>query len=94
MMMANYLEHLLAKTNWGLVVNKEDHLLYVRKTDETSSIEVVKKSERQIEVSIPLKNSVVQYRTRFATEMQAYEYIEDYIYDVPTSEDNSPTTLS
>jgi hypothetical protein len=94
MMMANYLEHLLAKTNWGLVINHEDHLLYVRKTDETSSIEVVKKSERQIEVSIPLKNSVVQYRTRFASEMQAYEYIEDYIYDVPTSEDNSPTTLS
>ena len=94
MMMANYLEHLLAKTNWGLVINHEDHLLYVRKTDETSSIEVVKKSERQIEVSIPLKNSVVQYLTRFATEMQAYEYIEDYIYDVPTSEDNSPTTLS
>jgi hypothetical protein len=94
MMMANYLEHLLAKTNWGLVINHEDHLLYVRKTDETSSIEVVKKSKRQIEVSIPLKNSVVQYRTRFATEMQAYEYIEDYIYDVPTSEDNSPTTLS
>ena len=94
MMMANYLEHLLAKTNWGLVINHEDHLLYVRKTDETSSIEVVKKSERQIEVSIPLKNSVVQYRTRFASEMQAYEYIEDYIYDIPTSEDNSPTTLS
>jgi hypothetical protein len=81
MMMANYLEHLLAKTNWGLVINNEDRLLYVRKTDETSSIEVVKKSERQIEVSIPLKNSAVQYRTRFATEMQAYEYIEDYIYD-------------
>jgi hypothetical protein len=83
MMMANYLEHLLAKTNWGLVINNEDHLRYVQPTDETSYIEVVKKSERQIEVSIPLKNSAVQYRTRFATEMQAYEYIEDYIYDDP-----------
>jgi hypothetical protein len=83
MMMANYLEHLLAKTNWGLVINHEDHLRYVKPTDETSYIEVVKKSERQIEVSIPLKNSSVQYRTRFATEMQAYEYIEDYIYDDP-----------
>ena len=82
-MMANYLEHLLAKTNWGLVINHEDHLRYVKPTDETSYIEVVKKSERQIEVSIPLKNSSVQYRTRFATEMQAYEYIEDYIYDDP-----------
>ena len=83
MMMANYLEHLLAKTNWGLVINHEDHLRYVQPMDETSYIEVVKKSERQIEVSIPLKNSAVQYRTRFATEMQAYEYIEDYIYDDP-----------
>jgi hypothetical protein len=82
-MMANYLEHLLAKTNWGLVINHEDHLRYVCPTDETSYIEVVKKSERQIEVSIPLKNSTIQYRTRFATEMQAYEYIEDYIYDDP-----------
>ena len=91
MMMANYLEHLLAKTNWGLVIKHEDHLLYVRKTDETSSIEVVKKSERQIEVSIPLKNSTIQYRTRFATEMQAYEYIEDYIYDEPdNNNDSSP----
>ena len=83
MMMANYLEHLLAKTSWGLVINHQDHLRYVQATDETSYIEVVKKSERQIEVSIPLKNSAVQYRTRFATEMQAYEYIEDYIYDDP-----------
>ena len=82
-MMANYLEHLLAKTNWGLVIKHEDHLRYVQPTDETSYIEVVKKSERQIEVSIPLKNSTIQYRTRFATEMQAYEYIEDYIYDDP-----------
>ena len=91
MMMANYLEHLLAKTNWGLVINHEDHLRYVQPTDETSYIEVVKKSERQIEVSIPLKNSAVQYRTRFATEMQAYEYIEDYIYDEPdNSNDNDP----
>ncbi len=95
-MMANYLEHLLAKTNWGLVINHEDHLRYVRPTDETSYIEVVKKSERKIEVSIPLKNSTIQYRTRFATEMQAYEYIEDYIYDVPIfeSNNNNPTTLS
>ena len=89
MMMANYLEHLLAKTNWGLVINHEDHLRYVKPTDETSYIEVVKKSERQIEVSIPLKNSSLQYRTRFATEMQAYEYIEDYIYDDPDYDNNS-----
>ena len=90
-MMANYLENLLAKTNWGLVINKEDHLRYVQPTDETSFIEVVKKSERQIEVSIPVKNSAVQYRTRLATEMQAYEYIEDYIYDEPdNSNDNDP----
>jgi len=88
-MMANYLEHLLAKTNWGLVINHEDHLRYVKPTDETSYIEVVKKSERQIEVSIPLKNSSLQYRTRFATEMQAYEYIEDYIYDDPDYDNNS-----
>ena len=93
MMMANYLEHLLAKTNWGVVINREDHLRYVRTADETSYIEVVKKSERQIEVSIPLKNSTIQYRTRFATEMQAYEYIEDYIYDVLDS-NNNQTTLS
>jgi hypothetical protein len=44
MMMANYLEHLLAKTNWGLVINNADHLLYVQPTDETSYIEVVKKN--------------------------------------------------
>jgi hypothetical protein len=89
MMMANYLEHLLAKTNWGLVINHEDRLLYVQPSNETSYIEVVKKSERQIEVSIPLKNSAVQYRTRFATEMQAYEYIEDYIYDDLDYEDDN-----
>lgn len=96
MMMANYLEHLLAKTNWGLVINHKDHLLYVEPTNETSYIEVVKKSERSIEVSIPIKNSAFQYRTRFATEMQAYEYIEDYIYDAPIFETNNnrPITLS
>jgi hypothetical protein len=72
-----------------LVINHEDHLRYVQPTDETSYIEVVKKSERQIEVSIPLKNSTIQYRTRFATEMQAYEYIEDYIYDEPDNNNDS-----
>ena len=80
MMMANYLEHLLAKTKWVLVINNEDRLLYVQSLNYTCFIEVVKKGERLIEVSIPLDITLpVQFRTRFGCEMQAYEYIEDHI---------------
>jgi hypothetical protein len=80
MMMANYLDVLLSKTKWVLVINNEDRLLYVQSLDYTCFIEVVKKGERLIEVSIPLDiTSPVQFRTRFCSEMQAYEYIEDHI---------------
>jgi hypothetical protein len=82
MMMANYLELLLLKQKWGLVINSEDRLLYVQPTDTTSYIEVVKKNEHLINVSIPLKNSSVQYKTNFSSEMQAYEYIENRVYDM------------
>ena len=78
--MANYLEHLLAKTKWALVINNENQLLYVQSLNDTCFIEVVKKGERLIEVSIPLDiRTPVQFRTRFRSEMQAYEYIEDHI---------------
>lgn len=78
--MANYLDALLSKTKWALVINNEDRLLYVRSFDYTYFIEVVKKGERLIEVSIPLDiTRPVQFRTRFRSEMQAYEYIEDHI---------------
>ena len=80
MIMANYLKHLLAKTKWVLVINNENRLLYAQSCDYTCFIEVVKKGERQIEVSIPLNiTRPVQFRTRFFSEMQAYEYIEDHI---------------
>ncbi len=80
MIMANYLEHLLAKTKWELVINNEAHLLYVQSLNNTYFIEVVKKNERIIEISISLGTiSPVQFRTSFGSEMQAYEYIEDYI---------------
>ncbi len=78
--MANYLEHLLEKTKWALIINNENRLLYTQSCDYTCFIEVVKKGERLIEVSIPLNNMrPVQFRTRFFSEMQAYEYIEDHI---------------
>lgn len=80
MMMANYLNVLLSKTKWALVINNENRVLYVQSFDYTCFIEVVKKGERLIEVSIPLNiTSPVQFRTRFDSEMQAYEYIEDHI---------------
>ena len=79
-MIANYLDALLSKTTWVLVTNNEDCLLYVQSFDYTCFIEVVKKGERQIEVSIPLDiTSPIQFRTSFGSEMQAYEYIEDHI---------------
>jgi len=81
MLMANYLEILL-KEEWDLIVNNKSHLIYVRKVDTNEEyIEVVKKSEHLIEVSIPLMKSCIQYRTSFNTEMQAYEYLEDHYYE-------------
>jgi hypothetical protein len=79
MMMADYLEKLLSKQRWEQVINNNDRLIYAEITDRTKCIEVVKKHDTLIEVSIPLKNSHVQYRTTFASEMPAYEYIEYYV---------------
>jgi hypothetical protein len=81
MIMANYLDYLLSKQKWNLLINNEEHLLYVQTIDESSYIEVKKKHEEWIEVSVPVKNSQFQYKTTFKSEMPAYEYIENYVHE-------------
>lgn len=46
MIMANYLDYLLSKQKWNLLINNEEHLLYVQTIDESSYIEVKKKTRR------------------------------------------------
>ena len=88
MIMANYLDYLLSKQKWNLLINNEEHLLYVQTIDESGYIEVKKKHEQWIEVSVPVKNSQFQYKTTFKSEMPAYEYIENYVHETDDNNHN------
>ena len=44
--------------------------------------------EYKVKVSIPLQHG--QYSTKFQSEMLAYEYIEDFVYDFMERGENNP----
>ena len=81
MIIRHYLEHLLKDKFWLSMIIEKNHLLYVMHKDFTSFIEVKKHSDQSIDISIPLKKSDYQYVTSFSSEMSAYEYLEDHVYD-------------
>ena len=69
------LHHLFTENNWDLVVNEYNHLLYTKRERETEFIEIKLEYEK-IWVSIPLSNSVYQYKTKFLDYYSTNAYLE------------------
>lgn len=67
--------HLFAEKKWDLVLNEYWHLLYTKKERETEFIEI-KLEYGKIWVSLPLSNSVYQYKTTFHDYYSTNAYLE------------------
>ena len=65
------------KCQLRLIKNEKNHIIYDIPTDETSFIEINSIDPRNISVSLPLRNSVYQYRVKFCSIDCAVEYIEN-----------------
>lgn len=84
MIITNQVKHLLG-SSWQLHEISSEHVKFILLNRDDYFIEIEKQtghleSNSKIFVTIPLEH--VKYTTCFQNEMPAYEYIEDFIYDV------------
>jgi hypothetical protein len=75
----NNLHHLCKEQNWVLIINEYRHLLYTKKERETEFFEI-KLENNKICVSIPLQNSVFQYKTSFYDYYSMNTYLEQILH--------------
>jgi hypothetical protein len=67
---------------WKNTVNTESHVVYEKVSDETAFVSIgYGCGDGSVQVSVPLKSVGVQYKTRFSSFMEAYNYVEDRITD-------------
>jgi hypothetical protein len=74
-------DELFRQHGWKLVINKFEHILYTKPGFETEFFEI-KVNQNSIQVSVPIKNSVFQYKTTFNNYFLASEYVEDKFKDL------------
>ena len=67
--------HLFTENNWDLVVNEFEHVLYTKRERETEFIEI-KLECGKIWVSVPLSNSVYQFKTGFNDYYSTNSFLE------------------
>ena len=67
--------HLFMENKWDLVINEYRHLLYTKRERETEFIEITLEYGK-IWVSVPLSNSVYQYKTGFHDYYSTNAYLE------------------
>ena len=67
--------HLFTENNWDLVVNEFEHILYTKRERETEFIEI-KLECGKIWVSVPLSNSVYQFKTGFNDYYSTNSFLE------------------
>tara|TARA_Y100000992_G_C20812623_1_gene281032 strand:- start:87 stop:482 length:396 start_codon:yes stop_codon:yes gene_type:complete len=84
MIITHQVKHLLG-FSWQLNEISSEHVRFILLGSDDYFIEIEKQTGRResnskIFVTIPLEH--VKYTTCFQNEMPAYEYIEDFIYDV------------
>ena len=65
------------KIGWELIVNEINHIIFLKK-EEDFQFEM-KIDADTIHVSMPMKNSVYNYETRFNSYFMASEYIEMHL---------------
>jgi hypothetical protein len=80
------LSDLFESNGWHLIKNDKNWVIFTKAEHETEFFEI-KEDKNIIYVSIPLKNSVYQYKKKFANYSQAYEYVEERFKEfiIPTN---------
>lgn len=73
---------------WKNIVNTDKHIAYEKVTDETVFVEIIVSDKDggrgelvSVSVSVPVKNSIIQYKTRFGNFTDACRYVEERITD-------------
>ena len=69
---------LFTENNWDLLVNEFEHVLYTKRERETEFIEI-KLECGKIWVSVPLSNSVYQFKTGFHDYYSTNAYLESRV---------------
>jgi hypothetical protein len=67
--------HLFTENKWELVINEFEHVLYTKRERETEFIEI-KLECGKIWVSVPLSNSVYQFKTGFNDYYSTNSFLE------------------
>ena len=74
------LDQMFKENGWHLCKNEMNNICYTKLSHETDLFEI-KIDDKNIYVSIPIKNSPFQYNTSFNNYFQASEYIEARFFD-------------
>lgn len=77
------LNNLFKNNGWYSVKNEPNWIIFTKAEHETEYFEI-KEDKSIIYVSIPLKNSVYQYKKKFNNYLKAYEYVEERFKDFIT----------
>jgi hypothetical protein len=75
------LDSCFKKNNWDLIENEMNHIKYT-KFKENDYVFDIKIDKSNIIVSIPLKNSIYNYVTRFDNYFLASEYLEARLHEL------------
>ncbi len=75
-----FLDQVFKENGWHLIKNEMNHICYTKFGNETDSFEI-NIDVKNIQVSIPLKNSSFKYTTLFKDYFQASEYMEARFFD-------------
>jgi hypothetical protein len=80
------LNDLFKKHGWHSIKNSEKWIMFTKVEHETEFFEI-KLNKNFVEVSIPLKNSVYQYKKKFTNWLEAYEFVEERFKEfiIPTN---------
>jgi hypothetical protein len=80
------LNNLFKNNGWHSIKNSENWIMFTKVEHETEFFEI-KEDKNSIYVSIPLKNSVYQYKKKFNNYLVAYEFVEERFKEfiIPTN---------
>ena len=70
------LNNLFKNNGWHTIKNDNGWIIFTKIENETEFFEI-KVNKPFVHVSVPLKNSVYQYKTKFNNYLEAYEYIQE-----------------
>lgn len=64
---------------WSLIINKNDHLIYMKNGYACDEFNINIKSKNNIQVIVPISNSNISYKTSFNNYFSACEFISMHL---------------